>query len=209
MGELGVVNLIIIALAALWVGIAAAVAIVAARRLRLAEDVLDIAKTHARLLELAPARPLLVRPDQSVEIDRRLARDLGLGATPVVAWAELGAGDRGFEPEYLEALAADLDKARSTASSFARKVRAAGSSRVFDVRGAPAPDEPPGTMLLWAVEISALHEERSGLELRLRQTEVAVGSLTQLIAAAPFPMWLRGPDLKLGLVNSAFVQTVE
>src|SRR5262249_22458813 len=29
------------------------------------------------------------------------------------------------------------------------------------------------------------------------------------IEAAPFPMWYRGPDLKLGLVNSAFVEAVE
>jgi len=33
--------------------------------------------------------------------------------------------------------------------------------------------------------------------------------LTHLIEAAPFPMWYRGPDLKLGLVNSAFVHAVE
>ena len=32
---------------------------------------------------------------------------------------------------------------------------------------------------------------------------------TRLIEAAPFPMWYRGPDLKLGLVNSAFVDAVE
>jgi len=208
MGELSAVSLIIIALAALWVGVAAAVSIFAARRFRLAQDVLDIAKNHARLLDLAPARPLLVRPDLSVEIDGQLQRDLGLSQAPAVL-AELGAGDHGIELGDIEALAADLEKARSTASSFARKVRAAGSSRVFDIRGAPAAGEPPGTMLLWAVDISALDEERSGIEHRQRQTEVAVGSLTQLIEAAPFPMWFRGPDLKLGLVNNAFVQAVE
>jgi signal transduction histidine kinase len=43
----------------------------------------------------------------------------------------------------------------------------------------------------------------------VRQTEAAVNSLTQVIEAAPFPMWYRGPDLKLGLVNSAFVHAVE
>jgi signal transduction histidine kinase len=43
----------------------------------------------------------------------------------------------------------------------------------------------------------------------LRQTEGALSSLTHLIEAAPFPMWFRGPDLKLGLVNSSFVHAVE
>jgi signal transduction histidine kinase len=62
---------------------------------------------------------------------------------------------------------------------------------------------------LWFVDVSAAEEERAKLALRLRQTDAAVNSLTQVIEAAPFPMWYRGPDLKLGLVNSAFVQAVE
>jgi hypothetical protein len=64
-------------------------------------------------------------------------------------------------------------------------------------------------LLLWFVDTSAGEEERAKLALRLRQLEGAFGSLTQLIEAAPFPMWYRGPDLKLGLVNSAFVHAVE
>ena len=64
-------------------------------------------------------------------------------------------------------------------------------------------------MLLWLFDTSASEEERSKLSLRLRQTEGALDSLTHLIESAPFPMWFRGPDLKLGLVNSAFVEAVE
>ena len=47
------------------------------------------------------------------------------------------------------------------------------------------------------------------LARRLQQTEGALDSLTHLIESAPFPMWYRGPDLSLGLVNSAFVAAVE
>ena len=54
-----------------------------------------------------------------------------------------------------------------------------------------------------------LERTSSKLSLRLRQTEGALDSLTHLIESAPFPMWYRGPDLKLGLVNSAFVDAVE
>jgi signal transduction histidine kinase len=64
-------------------------------------------------------------------------------------------------------------------------------------------------LLLWFVDTSSEEEERAKLGLRLRQTEAALNSLTHLIEAAPFPMWFRGPDLKLGLVNTAFVQAVE
>jgi signal transduction histidine kinase len=81
---------------------------------------------------------------------------------------------------------------------------------VFDVRGGPAPaPEAPGTLLLWFYDTSVGEEERANLTLKLRQTESALDSLTHLIEAAPFPMWYRGPDLKLGLVNSAFVAAVD
>jgi signal transduction histidine kinase len=64
-------------------------------------------------------------------------------------------------------------------------------------------------MLLWLSDTSASEAERSKLAQRIHQTEAALDSLTQLIEAAPFPMWYRGPDLGLGLVNSAFVRAVE
>ena len=54
-------SIAVTALALLWLGVAAAMAILAARRFRLAQQVLDAARANARLLELMPARPLLVR----------------------------------------------------------------------------------------------------------------------------------------------------
>ncbi|MFL6726200.1 MAG: ATP-binding protein [Sphingomicrobium sp.] len=195
--------------AILWLGIAAAIALVSARRLRLAQQVLDAARANARLLELMPARPLVVRADHSVEADAQLMRELGLTGNPQTI-AELVGNDSGIAPTDLEALASEIESARASATRFSRKVRVHGSARVFDVRGGPAPsDEPPGTLLLWFVDASAGEEERANLALRLRQTEAALGSLTHLIEAAPFPMWYRGPDFKLGLVNSAFVNAVE
>ena len=199
----------VVALALLWLAIAVSIAVVAARRLRLAQQVLDAAQANANLLELMPARPLLVRPGQRIEADAQLVRDLGLKGDPGTL-DELTGNDNGIAPDDLAALAADIDTARASAGRLSRKVRMLGSARVFDVRGGPAsPDEPPGTLLLWFVDTSAGEEDRARLALRLRQTEAALGSLTHLIEAAPFPMWYRGTDLKLGLVNSAFVQAVE
>src|SRR3712207_8534454 len=37
----------------------------------------------------------------------------------------------------------------------------------------------------------------------------ALDALSGLIEAAPFPMWHRGPDLRLAMVNSAYVAAVE
>src|SRR5438552_3205505 len=201
--------LAVIALALLWLGIAAAIAFVAARRFALAEQVLGAARSNATLLELTPARPLVVRADGHIEADARLVRELGLETHPN-RFAELSGNDSGIAPDDLEALTGEVEAARVSAGRIARKVRAKASGRVFEVRGSPAPaPETAGTMLLWFFDTSAGEEERSKLALRLRQTEGALNSLTHLIEAAPFPMWYRGPDLKLGLVNSSFVDAVE
>ena len=197
-----------VAIALLWVGIAAALAVLAARRFALAQQVLDAARGNARLLELAPARPLLVRPDRRIEADEQLLRELGLESAPKELGGLVG-NDCGLLAEDLDALTADVEAAQASAGRVTRTVRANGSGRVFDVRGGPAPGEAPGSLLLWFIDTSAGEEERAKLGLRLRQSEGALSSLTQVIEAAPFPMWYRGPDLKLGLVNSAFVQAVE
>jgi len=197
------------ALAAVWILVAALLALVAARRFAVAERVLGAAKANSALLEISPARPLVVRTDGTVEADRNLPRDLGLKSDPRTL-ADLHGNDSGIVPEDLRELMAQIDAARASASTLAGKVRLTGSSRVLEVRGGPAPaPEQPGTLLLWFFDMSSGEEERAKLALRLRQTEAALNSLTHLIEAAPFPMWYRGTDLNLGLVNSAFVQAVE
>jgi len=74
MGAMSAISLAISALALLWLVIAAAVAILAARRFRLAETVLSAARANAALLEATPARPLLVRPGKRIEVDANLLR---------------------------------------------------------------------------------------------------------------------------------------
>lgn len=209
MGASGATNLAIAALAVLWLGVGVAIAFVAARRFRLAEQVLSAARSNARLLDLMPARPMLVRVDGKIEADARLLRELGLKDSPKDL-AGLVRNDAGIKPEDLETLVHQIEIARASAGRLSARVRVQGSSRCFEVRGAPAPsDEGVGTLLLWFVDTSTSEEERARLTLRLRQTESALNSLTQVIEAAPFPMWYRGEDLKLGLVNSAFVHSVE
>src|SRR4051794_36338633 len=208
MSALSGTSIAISALALLWLVIAAAVAIVAARRFRLAETVLAAARANAALLEATPARPLIVRPDQRVEVDGQLMRELGLRSA--VRLDDLATSDGGIDEDELQSLIADIEVARTSAGRVSRKVRVKGSGRMFEVRGGPAPSpEPAGPLLLWLFDTSTSEEERARLALRLRQTEGALDSLTHLIEAAPFPMWYRGPDLKLGLVNSAFVEAVE
>ncbi|MEO6255511.1 MAG: histidine kinase, partial [Sphingomicrobium sp.] len=209
MSELSGTSLIATALAALWIVVAALIAFAAARRFRRANSVLASARSMARLLDAAPARPLLVYSDGRIETEPRLLRDIGLERVPT-RLADLGGDDRGLDQADLDALIADIAAAAAVGGRVERTVRSAGSARVFDVRGGPAPPpEPPGTLLLWLFDTSVSEEERAKLSLRLHHTEGALDSLTHLIESAPFPMWFRGPDLKLGLVNSAFVEAVE
>ena len=96
---------IIVALGLLWLLVAAAISIIAARRFRLAEEVLGAARSGAALLEANPSRPLLVRADNRIEIDAQLARDLGFSSQPRHL-ADLSGNDYGIAAEDLEALKA-------------------------------------------------------------------------------------------------------
>ncbi len=197
------------AIAALWLVIALALSLFAARRLARAAAVQEAARTLAGLLAAAPARPLLVEADGRIEADDRLMRELGLEGTPARI-DELAADGRGLEVADLLALTEAVQASSLSGERISRSVRIAGSARVIDVRGGPAPPPAnPGTILLWLFDTSAVEAEKAAVSRRLRQTEAALDALTHLIEAAPFPMWYRGPDLSLGLVNSAFVSAVE
>ncbi|HET7708457.1 MAG TPA: ATP-binding protein [Sphingomicrobium sp.] len=199
----------ILLLAAFWLIVAVVAALMATRRLRQARSILSSARTMAGLLASTPARPMLVRPAGGIEMDARLVRELGFAAPPA-RLGDLAGKDEGLLPEELERIEELVRTAVLSGGTLQCQVRLAGSGRVMEVRGAPAPaPEPAGTLLLWWFDTSAAEGQRAKLESRLSQTESALDALTHLIEAAPLPMWYRGPDLKLGLVNRAFVDAVE
>ena len=200
---------VVIILAAFWVAIAALLLIMAIRRTARANAILASARSTAALLRAAPARPLLVHRDGRVEIDSHLQRDLGLAEEPQTI-DQLAGKDSGIRRDDLEGLKADIAAAAIGGPPVERQVRVAGSDRVLEVRGGLAASPwPAGTLLLWLFDTSGAEAERVRLVTQLGQTEMALDSLTHLIESAPFPMWYRGPDMSLGLVNSAFVAAVE
>ena len=209
MGALGTTAAVAAALAALWIAIAAVLSVVAARRLRDATNVISSARSLQNLLQLSPGRPLVVLPDGTIEADERFLREIGVDRAPK-RLSGLAGEDKGLVAEDLAKLEEQVRDSAISGGKVECQVRVAASGRVLDVRGAPAPaPEPAGTLVLWLFDTSAAESERSKLAQRLSQTEGALDALTRLIEAAPFPMWYRGPDLNLGLVNSAFVQAVE
>jgi signal transduction histidine kinase len=164
----------------------------------------------ATLLESAPALPVLVRADGRIDAPDRLAGWLGLESVPKFV-SQLTEAEGGLMPEDGRALARDISAAQKAGKSFTRPVSAQGSSRSLLVRGAPAGAglSGPGGVILWLfdatesqVEIAALSEEKERLARALE-------SLAGVIEAAPMPMWHRSPDLRISLVNSAYVRSVD
>ena len=201
--------LIIVSMAAAWLAIALALSILAARRIRRANAILVVARMTASLLADSPARPMLVAADGRVDLDVALVRDLGLPGDPG-RLDDLAGEGHGLNLVDLATLKTALAASRLTAQPIEAQLRVANSDRIFEARGGPAPaPSPPGTTLLWLSDATRSVAQRAGLARRLTQTEAALDALTHLIESAPFPMWYRGPDLRLGLVNSAFVRAVE
>jgi signal transduction histidine kinase len=197
------------AAAAIIVIAALALAIVAARRLRRAQRVLGGARAMRSLLDAAPARALLVHADGRVDADAKLIQELGLPAAPQQL-GDLAGNEWGIDREDLDGFAAILADVRLGGGRPRHQLRLAGRDRVIEVRAALAPPPArPGTVLVWLFDISDADADRQRLARRLQQTEGALDALTHLIESAPFPMWYRGPDLGLGLVNAAFVAAVE
>ena len=198
----------IIVVAALWLAIAAFLSFVAIMRTRRAEALLRAAQDWKGLLDAAPSRPLVVAPDGAIEADHMLVQLLGLDSIPKKL-DDLAPDGRGIDGADLEALRSDLAASALGGKPVLRQLRIAGSDRAVEARGTLAP--PPakaGTLLLWLSDVSEMSRERGAIGERLEQTEQALDALTHLIESAPFPMWYRGPDLSLGLVNSAFVAAV-
>ncbi len=77
------------------------------------------------------------------------------------------------------------------------------------VRARPAGEALGHGLVLWFFDATDTRREIEKLTSDLERVTGALNSLSALIEAAPFPMWLRGPDLRLALVNSAYVRAVE
>ena len=108
MGGIATTAVVAAALAAVWIAVAATISVAAARRLRVANQVLAAARANSTLLQVSPARPLIVRGDGRVELDTQLLRELGLKAPPKTL-ADLGGTDTGIVADDLGRLAVEID----------------------------------------------------------------------------------------------------
>lgn len=164
----------------------------------------------AALLRSAPALPLLVRADGRIEMSARLADWLGFSEVPRFL-AELVGEGVGLSAQDGALLTADVGAAQRGGRSFTRALRPQGSGRSLVLKGARAPLElgANGSVVVWAFDGTESEAEIARLGGEAARLGGAFEALTGLIEAAPLPMWYREADLRLTMVNSAYVDAVE
>ena len=164
----------------------------------------------ARLLETAPAIPVVVKGDGRIEAADRFSRLLGL-AKSASSLHEIGGMDEGG---IADADLAELDQhvreTQRTGKAFTLPVAIKGSERRLMVVGniADAVIYPNGAALLWLFDSTESLRELAKRKGESDEARAAFEALAGLIEAAPLPMWHRGPDLRLNFVNRAYVEAV-
>jgi signal transduction histidine kinase len=195
--------------------VAAAWAVLAARRReKRAEAGQRHARRLARMVDESPAIPLLVRVDGRIEAPQRLANWLGLEAVPrfltELDGGRIDGGGGGLTSEQLAELTEAVRRCQRTANPFRMVVTPKGSKRSLALRGhlADPAISPGGAALVWIFDFSDSESELVQLRDAARRAQDDFAALVGLIEAAPMPMWFRGPDGELRLVNAAYVAAV-
>ncbi|WP_194954978.1 PAS domain-containing sensor histidine kinase [Sphingopyxis solisilvae] len=164
----------------------------------------------ASLVEASPQLPVIIRADWRIEASEKLGRWLGLEQGPR-SFDELRGLSTGLDAEGHDALRQAILGAQRGAKPFTLSLKPQGSQRTIILHGAPAPQAVggPGSVLLWLSD--ATEGQHALAEARAERDEAmaAFEALSGLIEAAPFPMWFRDPELRLALVNAAYVRAVE
>lgn len=195
---------------AIWLAAAAWALATGLTMQRRASQSSDQASRLSMLLDSAPASPLLVRSNGRVEAQPRLMTWLGLSRMPNFL-SDLSTSDAGISAECLDDLTRDVEAAQHAARPFVRSLVPRGGKRTLMVRGVPAPSRLGGqnSVTLWFFDTTESQSEIDRLRSDVAAVSASQATMSGLLEAAPFPMWHRGPDLRLALVNSAYVDAVE
>lgn len=163
-----------------------------------------------RLLETAPAIPVVVKGDGRLEAADRFSRLLGL-SSPAASLMDLGGEeDAGLSAKDLQSLEEHVRTTQRTGKDFVLPVAINGSERRLLVVGgiADAVIYPNGAALLWFFDSTESLRELEQRKGESEEARAAFAALAGLIEAAPVPMWHRGPDMKLHFVNASYVAAV-
>ena len=198
------------AILALWLGGAAWAIVTGLGMRRRADFATSQADRLAALLESAPALPVVVRSDSRIEAPARLADWLGLPRLPVFL-ADLAGKEAGLSEDDAATLVSEVGAAQRSGKSFVLATRAIGSQRNLLFKGSPTSSlvTARGSVVVWVFDATESQTEIGRLSNEVARLGRAFAALSQLIEAAPIPMWHRGTDLRLTLVNQAYVDAVD
>lgn len=188
---------------ALWLIVAAT------GRSRASRGARSAVRRLTRMIEDSPAIPLLVRSDGKMEGPDRLASWLGLDHLPEYL-SELDNGNGGIAEDDLAELREAVRRVLKTAAPFRIELTPRGSGRTLAVHGqlADATIAPGGAALVWWFDFTDSQAELAQLREDAFNSRADFEALVGLIEAAPLPMWFRGADMRLRLVNKAYVDAV-
>lgn len=213
--EVSPLSLVLIAVVlAAWAAGAAMVVLRANRGVKRAKAMRTSLKRMQTLLDVAPALPLLVRVDGRIEASDKLARMLGLAVMPKYL-SELAAPPGqtkagGLAQAQLDLLWTKIQTTQKSAAPFRMAINLPGSQRSLALYGTLADPQvsPGGAALVWIFDFTESHSEMARLRAAASRATGDFAALVGLIEAAPMPMWFRDAELKLQLVNQAYVDAV-
>jgi len=161
------------------------------------------------LMAAAPVQAMVVLADGRLECSQKLADWIGLSAVPRYL-AELSDEENGLSADDLNTLQADVTAAQRSGRAFAHAFRPRGSGRSLWLRGQRAPETlGSASVIVWVADQTDAQEEIARLTGEAGALRRAFEALTGLVEAAPLPMWYRDRDLRLAMVNTAYVDAVE
>ncbi|MGY6551561.1 MAG: PAS-domain containing protein [Erythrobacter sp.] len=213
--ELPSLALVVIALLlAAWTVAAAVIILRASASTRRSKALKSSLMRMQSLLDVAPAVPMLVRVDGRIEAPDKLARLMGLGKMPKYL-SELAADPAdpdsgGLSAEQLALLSAKVQSTQKSAAPFRITLAPRKSRRSLALHGTLADPQvsPSGAALVWVFDFTESQRELARLRAATRRATSDFAALVGLIEAAPVPMWFRGPDMRLQLVNQAYVDAI-
>ena len=196
-------------LLAAWTAGAAWLMLIARKHISAARSSRGAVRRLTRVIDTAPAIPLMVKSDGRIEGPDRLAAWLGLDRLPEFL-TELDAGSTGLADTDVTALRDAVRHTQKTAAPFRMDVRPRGSSKSLALHGQLADPlvAPGGAAIVWWFDFSDSQSELGRLRKETARARTDFSALVGLIEAAPMPMWFRGPDMALRLVNRAYVEAV-
>ena len=198
------------AMMAVWLAVSAWALATGLARQRRAAQAVDQLDHVTLLLDGAPASPVIVGPDDKIDAQPRLMAWLGLKRMPL-RLSDLQMPDGGVMAEDFLALQRDILTTRQTARPFSRSIVPRGGARSLMIHGALSPGgfAGPRGVVLWFFDATDAQTEIRQLRDEKARLSRGFATMSAVLEAAPFPVWHRGPDLRLSLVNSAYVRAVD